>query len=336
MALSRGFSDFWNENVASFFRALNAKVTMWLPFSLAETIVLALPFALVALIAVCARMAKKSWRHTIRFSLSLLSVLALIYTMFVFTFAAGYKGSTLDEKLGLEDGAVSAEELYYTAAELLDDIAAELDDVDFEFMGASKMPYGIDELNEKLMTAYDAACGKYPFIQRLRSRVKPIALSYLMTYTHISGVYSFFTGEANINYNYPDYVVVYTAAHELAHQRGIARENEANFVAFLVCCSSDDPYIRYSGYINMFDYVTEALWTADQSYYRDIMAALDRRAVYEEKAYSEFFDKYRDSVAADVSGAVNNTYLVLQGTEGTKSYGMVVDLAVAYYLAEAD
>ena len=46
---------------------------------------------------------------------------------------------------------------------------------------------------------------------------------------------------------------------------------------------------------------------------------------------SEFFEKYRDNTAADVSNAVNNTYLVLQGTEGSKSYGMVVDLTVAYY-----
>ena len=50
------------------------------------------------------------------------------------------------------------------------------------------------------------------------------------------------------------------------------------------------------------------------------------------RAYSMFFDKYRDTVVADVSEAVNNTYLVIQGTEGTRSYGMVVDLAVAYIL----
>ena len=49
-------------------------------------------------------------------------------------------------------------------------------------------------------------------------------------------------------------------------------------------------------------------------------------------AYSDFFDKYRDSVASDISGAVNDAYLNFNGAEeGTKSYGMVVDLAVAYY-----
>ena len=48
-------------------------------------------------------------------------------------------------------------------------------------------------------------------------------------------------------------------------------------------------------------------------------------------AFSQFFEQYRHSVASEVSETVNNTFLVMHGTEGTKSYGMVVDLAVAYY-----
>jgi hypothetical protein len=49
-------------------------------------------------------------------------------------------------------------------------------------------------------------------------------------------------------------------------------------------------------------------------------------------AYNEFFEKYKENVAANVSGAINNSYLQSQGqTAGSKSYGMVVDLAVAYY-----
>jgi hypothetical protein len=34
---------------------------------------------------------------------------------------------------------------------------------------------------------------------------------------------------------------------------------------------------------------------------------------------------------SQVSGSINNSYLQSQGTPGTKSYGMVVDLAVAYF-----
>ena len=52
----------------------------------------------------------------------------------------------------------------------------------------------------------------------------------------------------------------------------------------------------------------------------------------EYRAYAKMFTPYRDSTASEISGAVNDAYLKTQGqTEGTKSYGLVVDLAVAYF-----
>jgi len=225
---------------------------------------------------------------------------------------------------------VSAEELAQTARILAEHVNGELDSITFRFQSHSVMPYDFDTMSGHLMDAYERVCEKYPFIQKLHSRVKPIALSEPMTYTHISGVYTMFTGESNVNVNYPDYVIPYTAAHELAHQRGIARENEANFVAFLVCMEAEDPYIRYSGYVNMYEYVSSALYSASPELYREVLYSLDMRMRYEMIAYNTFFDQYRENKVAEVSEAVNNSYLVIQGTEGTKSYGMVVDLAVAY------
>lgn len=96
------------------------------------------------------------------------------------------------------------------------------------------------------------------------TKIKQIAVSKLMTYTHIAGVYTYYTGEANLNTNFPSYTLPYTAAHELSHQRGTAREDEANFLAFLVCMESDDEYIKYSGYLNLFEYVAGALYKCRQ------------------------------------------------------------------------
>ena len=107
-------------------------------------------------------------------------------------------------------------------------------------------------------------------------------------------------------------------------------------MAFLVCMASDDPYIRYSGYLNLYEYVSSALYSASREYYTQIQEALDPRIYYELRSYSAFFDKYRDTVVSQISESVNNTYLVIQGTEGTKSYGMVVDLAVVYLLKNTE
>ena len=333
-AVSTPFADFFNGRVASFFRALLATLTNPIPFSLAETLIFLTPVLFVILLIVCIRAALLGWRRAMRCVLGVLSVAALLYVLFVCTFAAGYHASPLSAKLALTEEPVSAVQLERTARILAERTEETLSEVTFRYGGASVMPYTYDELSQKLMDAYDRAAREYPFIQKFDSRVKPLAVSPVMTYTHISGVYTMFTGEANLNINYPDYVIAYTAAHELAHQRGIARENEANFVAFLVCTASEDPYIQYSGYLNMYEYVSSALYSASRERYASVAQSLDMRMRYEMIAYNEFYKPYRKTVVSEVSDAVNNTYLVLQGTEGTKSYGMVVDLAVSYFAEE--
>jgi len=124
----------------------------------------------------------------------------------------------------------------------------------------------------------------------------------------------------------------FTAAHEMAHQRGYSREDEANFIAFLVCAESDDSYIRYSGYMNLYEYVISDAYKADKNMYSVILKKMDDRVRGEINSYNEFFDKYRENTVADVSSELNDSYLQSQGQiEGEKSYGMVVRIAVAYY-----
>ena len=353
---SVSFADLMIEKICAPMRFVLAKATGWVPFSVGELTLLLLPLLIVILICITVKILKsfdtkpqnaadaadvdvkvavhkmfnsKLYCRTVAF---LLAVLSLLYSLFVLTLAPGYKASTLDRKMKLPCHPVSAEELLYTAEILRDKAHAELDALTFRYADFSVMPYSWDEMNDKLNDAFAKTAKKYGFLTNFRSNIKYVMLSEPMSYTHITGVYSYYTGEANLNVNFPDYSLPYTAAHEFAHQRGIARENEANFVAFLVCIESEDPYIRYSGYVNLLEYVMNSLYSANAEWYYEFYKTLDRRIVYEFNASSRFFEKYRENVAADVSDAVNNNYLQSQGqTAGTRSYGLVVDLAVAYY-----
>lgn len=330
--LSQGFADAFNQSVASVGRRLLAYLFAWVPFSVAELLLCMIPVAIFLLIALAYRYFCSSNRRALTFAGILLSFPALIWCLFVWNFAPGYYGTTLDEKLELDRQRVSASDLYATASILSDELWRLESEVVFLEDGSSLMPYSYSEMNEKLLDAYENFVQDLDFVDHFYSKVKPVALSEPMSYTHITGVYSFFTGEANINVNFPDYTVPYTAAHELAHQRGIAREDEANFIAFLVCMESDDPYIRYSACLNVYEYVLSALGSADRALYLQSYRELPSSVHKEEAAYSLFFEKYRDNVASDVSQSINNSYLQSQGAdEGTRSYGMVVDLAVAYY-----
>lgn len=333
---SVAFSDWFNMHISAPLRALLAALTAPFPFSVGELTVLLLPPALIFTICYAVRYRCDSWRTAGVFIGILLSVLLSIFSLFVLNFSAGYRNSTLDVKLGLEREEVSAEELAETAEMLVQRLNEEADNLTFERDGFSVMPYSLAEMNDRLSAAYDTFCNSHDFIRDNAGQPKPVLISEVLSYMHITGVYSFFTGEANINVNFPDYTIPYTAAHEMAHQRGIAREDEANMVAFLVCIESDDPYIRYSAFLNMYEYVANALYSADASKYRDVRSNLNSATRSELSAYNSFYQKYRNSTASKVSGAVNNSYLhTQQVSSGTKSYGMVVDLTVAWYKAES-
>ena len=329
--VSPAFADFFNRYISAIPRWLLAKLTDPIPFSLAEFLLLMLPVFLFLAVRWGTKHFADSWRDVGIYCLTVLSLLALLFSIFTLGFASGYRGRKLSQKLELTVTEVSAEDLYRTALRLAQRINAESANVAFGSDGFSVMPYDFWEMNNKLSEAYDKACDTYDFVQRLDSDLKPVMLSGPMSYTHITGIYTFFTGEANLNMAFPDYTLPYTAAHELSHQRGIAREDEANFMAFLVCAGSSDPYLRYCAYLNLYDYVIGDLYSADRERYAAVQNTLCSAVRRERIAYGTFFQKYADSVTSTVTGAVNDTYLTLQGTEGAKSYGLVTDLAVAYF-----
>lgn len=328
---SSRFADGFNTTVGAFFRTVLAHMTSFLPFSLAEFILYLLPF-LIAWIAVMAyRHHSDSAREFFRYFVCILSFFSILFSLFVFSFGTGYRTTPLPEKMGFTTGETSVEDLTRTTQFLIEKMNTAADGVSFGEDGFAIMPYSLSEMNEKLLVAYDTVCTEYDFIQRMNSKVKPVLASKLMSYTHITGVYSYYTGEANLNTYFPDYTLPFTAAHELAHQRGIAREEEANFVAFLVTSASDDPYIRYTAWRNLFEYVASALARSDYNAYQTLYPTIDSRIVSELRAYRDFFQPFSDSAASVVSDKFNDTYLKFHGSEaGSGSYGLVVDLAVAY------
>jgi hypothetical protein len=329
--ISPEFADFWNRYPGAFLRAVLALITNIIPLSLAEIALILLPIAAAVIIILILRGKLDKIKSPLKFTVSILSVASLFISLFTLGFGVGYHTTSLDQKLELKKEAVSKEELAAAASYLADMANREAKNVEFEHQSFSKMPYSFGDLCTKLNAAYDILCNEYNFIQRLYSRAKPVMLSEPMSYTHITGIYTYFTGEANVNVNFPDYTLPFTTAHEMAHQRGVAREDEANFIAFLVCMNSESDYIRYCAYLNMYEYVASALYRADRSLYSDVVSHINMNTRYEMVAYNDFFEQYEDSTAGKVSNAVNNTHLIINGTEGTKSYGLVVDLAVAYY-----
>ena len=331
---SQPFAEFCARYPGQAVRWLLAKITSVLPFSAAETLIVAIPVIFAAVIYFSVRLSKTHKDWFARMMRAVVSAALVIVITFGVGFGPCYFRNPLARNIGLVDSPVSAQALYDTGAWLSAKIEELLPQIVFGEGGESHMTVSFYTLADQVNEAFGKYAKDKDFISHFYSKVKPVSLSRYMTYTHISGVYSFFTGEANVNFNYPDFVIPYTIAHEMAHQRGVAREDEANFTAFLVCTASDDPYIRYSGYVEVLREILSALYKADKEKYSDLIKTrYPSRVASEMSAYSRFFEPYRESTASKVVSATNDTYLRSQAVQaGERSYGLVTDLAVAYYL----
>lgn len=329
--INADFADAFNISIAHFFRFVLGKITSLFTFSLAEILLLSCPL-LIALFIILLNKKNISIKNRLIIAGKVFLYIACgAYILFILTFASGYHANTLDKRLDIEKSSISEEKIYETLNFVIEKTNQYAKKINFNKNGASELTMDYSELSAELCDSYEKVFSKYNLGNNYSTVVKPLIISPVMTYTHISGVYSFFTGEANLNINYPHYVCAFSAAHELAHQRGFAREDEANFIAYLVCIESDNDYLKYSGYLSMYGYLSSALRKTNYELWIDSASNLGNMANGELIAYSNFFDTYRDNAMSEVSDVFNDTYLKLQGTQGIVSYGMVVDLAVAYH-----
>ena len=328
---STSFADFFNLHMASVVRFLMAKLTTWIPFSLAEILIITLPIWTFLLIFFAIKQGKKGKKPAIRYFLSIISIVLFVFITFVWTYSSGFHTTTVDKQLNLETESIGKDDLYSSSKYIVENLNKLSNEIEYDENGSSRLTYSYGQLSKKICEAYKNYADKYGTIKTFSSSIKPIILSEPMTYTHISGIYTFMTGEGNINTNYPDFVVVASCAHELSHQRGIARENEANFTAFVVLINSDDAYLQYCGYLDVYSNVLNALYSEDKDLYKEVVYSLDSRVKQDLINYSEFFKKYSDSKAAEITDKVNDSYLQANGQQsGTKSYGMIVEITCAY------
>lgn len=85
--------------------------------------------------------------------------------------------------------------------------------------------------------------------------VKTMVFSRLSSMAGVTGSMGPFFCEFTLNgevrpHDYPS-----TYAHEFAHFLGVANEGEANFYSYIVCTSSSDKAVKFSGYYHIFFHV---------------------------------------------------------------------------------
>jgi hypothetical protein len=161
-------------------------------------------------------------------------------------------------------------------------------------------------------------------------RVKTPAFTSWYEWTGVAGFYFPYTGEANLRGGIPAVDRPKMLAHEMAHQRGVARESEANFWGYLAASHSVDQYCRYSAFVFAQRQLLSILAPHDRE--------LTVRLVQERyPGVQRDIDDSRDYWAAfrgrgtELGNTVNNAFLRTNRVEGgIRNYSMSILLLIAY------
>lgn len=313
-------------------------LTGWIPFSLAECMIILGPLLLLGiLIYFFIRMIKQKGVRFYRIMNGMLNIVcAVSIVFFVYVVGCGinYYRYPVSYYLDLAVEESSEEELKGLLIELASQassLRAELTSEDEN--GVYQLPMTNRELGKLAANAYKNLSKEYSIFGGLYPAPKPVMLSKLMSYTQITGIYTCWTMEANVNVDISPYSIASTMCHELAHLRGFIREDEANYISYLACMASDSKDVQYSGAMHALIHTGNALYGKDADAYYDVFLNYYSEAVVRDLiANNEYWKQFEDTKVAETSEKINDTYLKANNqTDGTQSYGRVVDLLLADY-----
>ena len=256
------------------------------------------------------------------------AVFGVLYLLFMLLWGFNHARLPFATQISLHPAAVEPARLARVALRL-----AQRADAERPPEPESERPHLDPSFADAISAAYDAAGKVWPVLAGPRPVIRAAWLSRWMTLGSITGIYSPFTGEANVNVDLPQVVQPFVACHEVAHLRGYAREDEANFIAWWVGSRSDDRSVAYSCDLMAFRATMIALEHASFVAWMEVRIKAPSAVMEDSVAIDRFWDgqpKLATRVLSAVTTATNDLYLKSSGhAEGVRSYGRMVDLLIA-------
>jgi hypothetical protein len=161
-------------------------------------------------------------------------------------------------------------------------------------------------------------------------RPKTMLFSFVYAKFGVSGYFGPFFNEVHLNSYLLPMEYPFLLAHEKAHQFGIANEAEANLAAYIVCTSSDDKRLKYSGNLYLLLYfIRDAVYMSD---YQDYVKKIDQQVIADLRSRRKYYEELQNETLGKVQTAANNAYLKSNHVErGVKNYNQVVALVINWY-----
>lgn len=323
----------YSEGIYPPIRRAISSLTSVVPFSIAEFLLYFLAVGvtillIVRLIQLILRKIKLS--RLLATLASILLTCSIVLNLFYATWGFNYFREPLAQRMELSVTTRSLDELDAFVRKTAAEARTLRETLHEDQNGVFAPQENRDVLFAELVKAYAGLSKRHPVIPTDTTRAKQILWSTGLSWQGISGIYIGLTAEPNVNADQPPLLLYQAAAHEMAHQTGIASENEAELVGYLACIQSNDPVLRYSGLAYALVVAGNALADADSARY---LAATE---MYGDAVWRDFtaYSAYWDSFSGDVRKSAdqrNDAYLKHNSQpSGIQSYGEAVDLLLAY------
>lgn len=270
-------------------------------------------------------------RYLYRMVTSFLAVLSIAFFLYAMLCGLNYYRLTFAQNEGFDVRESTTQELVDLCSELTVELNATRAEIGGDMQAHIDERGGFAGYAVRSIDEMKVLAEQYTTLERpVYSQPKPVTFfSWLMSYGDITGMYFAFTVESNINTLPPFYTIPATMGHELAHQCGYMREDEANFIAHLACKQSGDPLIRYSGYSLAYSYAISALARVDENAARQVATGLSDAVRADRMENAEFWAQYEGAFRTFAQQA-NDAYLKANDqSDGVRSYGRMVDLLLA-------
>lgn len=251
----------------------------------------------------------------------------VIYIIFNLLWGINYNRIGIAQQIGLSMDSYTVDDVKSLNSLLI----KKVNESKRTILAKQKPPLTNREIFDGAVLSYKDVLTRYPFLSYTPSSIKPSMWGWLGNYLGFLGYYNPFTGEAQVNTTVPKFSQPYTACHEIAHQVGYAKENEANFVGYLAAAASHDTAFKYSVYLDLFLYAERNLYKADSASAKDFINQLIPEVKNDIKEWQKFHNRHKNP-AEPVIRWLYGIYLESnEQPSGVLSYDEVTGFMISYY-----
>lgn len=327
---------YYSRGINHYTTSLISSITGLFPFSVAELGLYGLIIYFIVHISyrliLCLNF-PYNWKHQlIQCFFQTLNIACILWIILTLSWTLNYSRIPLETSLALKTSSSPHQDLIDLYRYLIKDLNELRHQVSEDSNGYMTIEGGYHSVFQRAPEVYDTLSQTYPIFKGHYGTPKSILASPFMNYTGLTGIYTPFTREANVNTAILAQSISSTTLHEMAHQRGFAEEDACNFIAYLASTYSTDADFRYSGSLLALAYTSQTLSKVDHDALVALNQTIDEAVMKDIKQNNAFWKAYEGSVE-EVSTSLNNSYLKANGvSDGVESYGRMVDLLLRYYV----